>query len=159
MCSRPTAPRRRSHGRPWVGFASVADVAAAVSYLSGDEAGCFGGAELLMEGGHYGDTDPLAAGAGGWRQPRIPLPCVPAASPSPTSAASEADVTVAASGAGTSTMAWLLIGLGPASTGEICVGGFDHPLARRADAYETDVPQRDRERSIVCPDERTSHGA
>ena len=64
-------------------FASVADVAAAVSYLSGDEAGFFRGAELLMDGGHYGDTDPLAAGAGSWRQPRIPLPCVPAASPSP----------------------------------------------------------------------------
>lgn len=68
-------------------------------------------------------------------------------------------MTGAASGAGTSTMAGLLIGLGPASTGEIWVGGFEHPLARRADAHETEVPPRYQERSIVCPDERTSHGA
>lgn len=33
-------------------FASVEEVAAAVSYLSGDEAGFFRGAELLMDGGY-----------------------------------------------------------------------------------------------------------
>ncbi|MEP6651272.1 MAG: SDR family oxidoreductase, partial [Lapillicoccus sp.] len=33
-------------------FASVAEVAAAVSFLVGDEAGFFQGAELLMDGGY-----------------------------------------------------------------------------------------------------------
>jgi len=55
-------------------------------------------------------------------------------------------------------MAGLPVGLGPASTGEIRVGGFEHPLDRRADAFETGVPPRYQEPSIVRPDERTSHG-
>lgn len=104
-----------------------------------------------MDGAFHGDTDPLAETL---RQPRIPLACVLGTDPSPASAASEADVTGVASA---STMAGLLIG--PASTGELWVGGFEHPLARRADAHETDVPPRYQERSIVWPDERTSHGA
>lgn len=100
--------------------------------------------------------------------PRVPLPgvnrvlsgraCPARALPRPL-AASEADAIGTASGAGKSTMAGLPVGLGPASTGEIRVGGFEHRLARRADAFETDVPPRYQEPLIVRPDERTSHGA
>lgn len=71
----------------------------------------------------------------------------------------EADAIGFATGIGTSTFGWLLVGLGPAYTGEMWVGGLEHPLARRAAAFETGVPPRYQELLIAYPGERTSHGA
>ena len=124
---------RLKSGRQRPDRSSVANVTVAVSCLSGDESGLFRCTELLLDEGHFGVTDQFAAGADKWRQPRVPLAFVLGTDPSPTSAASEADVTGLAS--------------------------FEHPLVWWADTHEIDVRPPYQQRSIVCPDGGTRHGA